>query len=136
MLRNDRLVGIAKAYCDIYPSMNLRTLASFSLSAANGSHRAAATPGKQKQTAHGILFAGGAALTSAPEVQAAVTTLCGVRRIKTGKVTIFLNAVHATKVLQAAEKREQKRLEGIEEQKRKDAKKGVNSTLRWRKHLP
>jgi hypothetical protein len=121
----ERPFGIAKAYCDIYPSMNLRTLASFSLSAANGSHRAAETMGKQKRTAHGVLFAGGAALKSAPEVQAAVTMLCGVRRIKKGKVTVFLDTIHATKVLEAADKREQKQLDGIEEQKRKDAKKGV-----------
>ncbi len=93
----ERPFGIAKVYCDIYPSMNLRTLASFSLSMANGSHRTAATPGKQKRTAHGTVFAGGAAFTAAPEVQAAVTTLCGVRRVKKGEVTIFLDRVHAAK---------------------------------------
>ncbi len=64
----ERPFGIAKAYCDIYPSMNLRTLASFSLSVANGSHRHAATAGKQKRTAHGFVFGGATAITSAPEV--------------------------------------------------------------------
>ena len=121
----ERPFGIAKAYCKIYPSMNLRTLASFSLSAANGSHRAAATPGKQKRTAHGTVFGGGAALTAAPEVQAAVTTLCSVRRVKKGKVTVFLDSNHAAKIVAAAARRERKRLEGIAEQQRKDAEKGV-----------
>ena len=60
-----------------------------------------------------------------PEVQAAVTSLCRVRRIKKGKVTVFLDADHATKIVDAAERRERKRLEGIEEQKSKDAEKGV-----------
>jgi hypothetical protein len=51
--------------------------------------------------------------------QTAVTTLCGVRRVKTGKVIVFLDADHATKILEAAERRERKRQEGIEEQKGK-----------------
>jgi hypothetical protein len=121
----ERPFGIAKAYCEIYPSMNLRTLAGFSLSMANGSHRAPSTPGKQRRTAHVSVFGGGSALTSSAEVRNAVTELCGVRRVKPGKVTIFLDAVHATKRLDAAGRRERKRVEGIEEQKRKDANKGV-----------
>ena len=103
----------------------LHTLASFSLSVANGSHRAAETAGKQKRTQHGTVFAGGAAYTAAPEVQAAVTTLCSVRRVKKGKVTVFLDSNHAAKIVAAAERRERKRLEGIAEQQRKDAEKGV-----------
>jgi hypothetical protein len=121
----ERPFGIAKAYCDIYPSMNLRTLASFSLSMANGSHRAAARTGKQQRTAHGTVFPGGAAFTAAPEVQGAVTSLCGVRRVKKGKVTIFLDSVYSVNTVVAAERRERKRIEGIAEQQRKDAAKGV-----------
>ncbi len=54
-----------------------------------------------------------------------------MRRIKKGKVTVFLDADHATKIVDAAERRERKRLEGIEEQKSKDAEKGVkfNTTM-------
>jgi antitoxin (DNA-binding transcriptional repressor) of toxin-antitoxin stability system len=59
------------------------------------------------------------------EVQAAVTTLCSVRRVKKGKVTVFLDSNHAAKIVAAAERRERKRLEGIAEQQRKDAEKGV-----------
>jgi hypothetical protein len=104
--------------------MNLRTLAGYSLSMANGSHRAPITAGKQRRT-HVSVFEGGSAFTSCAEVRNAVTQLCGVRRIKTGKVTICLDGVHDTKRLDAAGRREKKRVEGIEEQKRKDANKGV-----------
>ncbi len=58
----ERPFGIAKAYCMIYPSMNLRTLASYSLSMANGSHRAPGTNGKQKRAAHAGVFGGGCSL--------------------------------------------------------------------------
>jgi hypothetical protein len=83
------------------------------------------TSGKQKRTAHVSISTGGAALTSAGVIQNAVTQLCGVHRIKTGKVTLYLDAVHERKRLESAERRESKRVEGIEEQKRKDAAKGV-----------
>jgi hypothetical protein len=121
----ERPFGIAKAYCKIYPSMKLRTLASYSLSMANGSHRAPGTTGKQTRTKHVSVFTGGDAFTSASVIQNAVTQLCGVRRVKTGKVTMYLDAVHERKRLESAERRESKRVEGIDEQKRKDAAKGV-----------
>jgi hypothetical protein len=120
----ERPFGIAKAYCQIYPSMKLRTLASYSLSTGNGSHRAPGTTGKQKRTAHVSSFSGGAAFIAAPVVQNAVTQLCSVRWVKKGKVTLYLDAVHDRKRLESAERRESKRVEGIEEQKRKDANKG------------
>ena len=121
----ERPFGIAKAYCKIYPSMSLRTLAGFSLGIANGSHRAPGTRGKQKRTAHVEVFEGGAAYTSAPEVRTAVTKVCGVRRVKTGTVTMLLDKVYDTNCANAALRRETKRLDGIEEQRRKDATKGV-----------
>jgi hypothetical protein len=121
----ERPFGIAKAYCKIYPSMSLRTLAGYSLGIANGSHRAPGTRGKQKRTAHVKVFEGGAAFTSAPEVRTAVTKVCGVRRVKKGTVTILLDKVYDTNCENAALRRETKRLDGIEEQRRKDATKGV-----------
>ena len=105
--------------------MSLRTLAGFSLGIANGSHRAPGTRGKQKRTAHVEVFEGGAAYTSAPEVRTAVTKVCGVRRVKTGTVTMLLDKVFDTNCANAALRRETKRLDGIEEQRRKDATKGV-----------
>ncbi len=71
------------------------------------------------------VFEGGEAFISAPEVRTAVTTVCGVRRVKKGTVTILLDKVYDTNCENAALRRETKRLEGIEEQKRKDATKGV-----------
>jgi hypothetical protein len=130
----ERPFGIAKAYCDIYPSMNLRTLAGYSLSMANGSHQAPSTPGKQRRTAHVSVFGGGSALTSSAEVRNAVTELCGVRRVKAGKVTIFLDAVHATERIDAAGRRERKRVEGIEEQKEKMRTRARSLILPWKFH--
>ncbi len=98
----ERPFGIAKAYCKIYPSMSLRTLAGYSLRIANGSHRAPGIRGKQKRTAHVTVFHGGAAFTSAPEVRTAVTKVCGVRRGKTGMVTTLLDKVYDTKCDKAA----------------------------------
>ena len=105
--------------------MTLRNLAAFSLAMANGSHRAPGTTGKQERTAHVSVFNGGAAFTAGPDVRIAVTKLCGVRRIKTGSITRLLDEIHVSKKEQSLLRREAKRLEGIEEQKRKDATKGV-----------
>jgi hypothetical protein len=48
-----------------------------------------------------------------------------VRRIKTGSITTLLDEIHVSRKEQSLQRREAKRLEGIEEQKRKDATKGV-----------
>ncbi len=121
----ERPFGIAKAYCKIYPSMSLRTLAGFAPEIANGSHRAPGTRGKQKRTAHVKVFEGGAVFTSAPEVCTTVTKVCGVRRVKKGTITMLLDKVYDTNCDKAAHRRETKRLDGIEQQRRKDASKGV-----------
>jgi hypothetical protein len=87
--------------------------------------RAPGTRGKQKRTAHVKVFEGGAAFTSAPEVRKAVTKVCGVRRVKKGTVTMLLDKVYDTNCENAALRRETKRFDGIEEQRRKYATKGV-----------
>jgi hypothetical protein len=71
------------------------------------------------------VFEGGAAFTSQPEVRLAVTKVCGIRRVNKGTVTSLLDKVYATNCANAALRCESKRVEGIEEQKRKDAAKGV-----------
>jgi hypothetical protein len=121
----ERPFGIAKAYTNIYPSMSLRTLAGYSLGMANSSHRAPGTKGKQQRTAHLNVFEGGAAFTSSFEIRTAVTILCGVKRVKTGKVTLLLDSIYDTKREEARTNRETKRVSVIEEQRRKDAVKGV-----------
>ena len=105
--------------------MSLRTLAGFSLGLANSSHRAPGTKGKQQRTAHLNVFEGGAAFTSSFEIRTAVTNLCSVKRVKTGKVTLLLDTIHDTKREEATTNRETKRDAVIEEQRRKDAAKGV-----------
>ncbi len=105
--------------------MSLRTLAGYSLGMANSSHRAPGTKGKQKRTAHLNVFEGGAAFISSLEIRTAVTILCGVKRVKTGKVTLLLDTIYDTKREEARNNRETKRVSVIEEQRRKDAVKGV-----------
>ncbi len=112
----ERPFGIVKAYCKIYPSMSLRTLAGYSLGMANGSHRAPTTREKQQRTAHVQVFEGGADFTSAPEVRIAVKNVCGVRRVETGKVTSLLDKIYDTNRDEATQRRETERLEVIEAQ--------------------
>ena len=121
----ERPFGIAKAYTKIYPSMSLRTLAGYSLGMANNSHRAPGTKGKQQRTAHLNVFEGGAAFTSSIEIRTAVTNLCGVKRVRTGKVTLMLDTIYDEKLDEAQTNREKKRDAVIQEQRRKDAVKGV-----------
>ncbi len=91
--------------------MTLLTLAAFSLSMANGSHRAPGTTGKQQRTAHVSICNGRAAFTAALEVRIAVTKLCGVRRTKTGSITRLLDEIHESRKEQSLQRREAKRLE-------------------------
>ena len=105
--------------------MSLRTLAGYSLGMANNSHRAPGTKGKQQRTAHLNVFEGGAAFTSSIEIRTAVTNLCGVKRVRTGKVTLMLDTIYDEKLDEAKTNREKKRDAVIQEQRRKDAVKGV-----------
>ncbi len=54
-----------------------------------------------------------------------MTKVYGVRRVNKGTVTSLLDKVYATNCANAALRRESKRGEGIEEQKKEDAAKGV-----------
>ena len=54
-----------------------------------------------------------------------MTNLCGVKRVKTGKVTVLLDTIYDTKRDDARTNRETKRVSVLEEQRRKDAVKGV-----------
>jgi hypothetical protein len=56
-----------EAYMDIYQSMSLRTLAAFSLSMYNGSHRPAESKGKQKRTENKDIRSCGSALSAASD---------------------------------------------------------------------
>ena len=60
----ERPFAVAKAYLAIYASMDLATLAKFSLSVCNGSHRMAGPKGKQNKTKNRMVEAAGIAITS------------------------------------------------------------------------
>lgn len=64
-------------YPNPYPSMKLKTVAALSAAIVNGTHRAAHKVGKTTVPA-------GFAITAAPALQQAVSTLCGVRRRNPG----------------------------------------------------
>jgi hypothetical protein len=85
---------------------------------ANSTHRAPGTKGKQKRTTHVTVFEGGAAFTKCARQLRR-------RRVKTGNVTMLLDTIYDTKRDEARDRRETKRLDVIEEQRRKDATKGV-----------
>ena len=121
----ERPFGVAKAYMRIYQTLSLRTLASFSLSMCNGSHRPADCRGKQERTKHKSVRQAGSALTASPDLQQAVTRLCSVKRVHVGRVTAKLDAIFITNSQRADARREKKRLEDKEAAIRKIAKKGI-----------
>ncbi len=116
---------MAKAYMKIYQTLSLRTLASFSLSMCNDSHRPTSSQGKQGRTANKQGRSNGTALSAAPDLQRAITTLCSVKRVNVGKVTAKLDAIFATNTARADARRETKRKEEEEAATRKVAKKAV-----------
>ena len=70
----------AKAYLNLYPTMKLRSLAAFSASICNGTHRPKHGAGTQVKEA-------GLALTAPDTVKTAVSKLCGVRTKTPGVLT-------------------------------------------------
>ena len=102
--------------------MKLSTLANFTLSVCNGSHRLSEPKGKTKKTQHRSTVQAGIANTSDPRLQAAVTRLCAVRQVNAGAITTLLKN---------ANKRETQLANGLrianeEQEKAKMAKKHTN----------
>jgi hypothetical protein len=89
----------------MYARMHLATLAKFSLSVCNGSHRMAGPKGKQTKTKDRIVQEAGIAITSDPRLKAAVTRLCAVRRVRPGGIVLLLDAVYERDKLLASELR-------------------------------
>jgi hypothetical protein len=125
LLLNTFFLLIRLAYMKTYQSLSLRTLAAFSLSMSNGSHRPAECKGKQKRTENKDTRQCGVALTAASDLQKAITNLCGVRKVNIGKVTAKLDAIFLTNSARADARRETKRKEEEEAEMRKIHKKGV-----------
>ena len=104
----ERPFAVAKAYLNIYQSLSLRTLASFSLSMCNGSHRPAESQGKQERTRNKAVRQCGTALTAPTELQQVITRLCSVKRVNIGQITAKLDLKFETNTLSAAELRARK----------------------------
>jgi hypothetical protein len=104
---------LRSANMKIYQSLSLRTLAAYSLSMCNGSHRPAESEKRQCSVA----------LTAASELQIAITTLCSVRKVNIGKVTAKLDEMFVTNSARADARRETKRKKEEEAETRKIQKK-------------
>lgn len=118
----ERPFAVAKAFLNLYGRMKLSTLANFTLSVCNGSHRLSQPKGKTKKTQHRSTVQAGIAITSDPRLQAAVTRLCAVRQVNAGAITTLLKI---------ANKRETQLANGLrianeEQEKAKMAKKHTN----------
>ncbi len=121
----ERPFGIAKAYMNIYQSLGLRTLATFSLAMCTGSHRPGEAAGKQRRTQGQERRECGTSFRATPALQTTIAMLCSVRKVKVGKVTTRLDEIFATNVARQGERREQKRLNEEEAEKRKMQRKGA-----------
>ena len=122
---SERPFGVAKAYMNIYQSLSLRTLATFSLAMCTGSHRPADSRGKQSRTQGKERRQCGTALLATSDLQNAITKLCSVRKVNVGKVTAKLDEVFVTNLARQDTRRQQKRKDEEEAEKRKMQKKGV-----------
>ena len=109
--------------------MDLATLARFSLSVCNGSHRIGAPKGKQKQTKNRIVEEAGIAITSDLRLKAVITTLCAVRSRKPGGIVVLLGNVYNRDKLLSKELR----LQHQETEKAKMAKKHLNKAIKFNK---
>jgi len=110
---------------NIYQSLGLRTLATFSLAMCTGSHRPAESGGKQRRTQGQGRRECGSAFRATPALQTTITMLCSVRKVNVGKVTARLDEIFATNLARQGERREQKRLNEEEAEKRKMQRKGA-----------
>ena len=123
----ERPFAVAKACLSLYGRMNLATLARFSLSVCNGSHRMADPKGKQNKTRNRIVQEAGIAITSDPRVQAVVTRLCAVRRRKPGGVVVLLKDVYKRDQLLSKELR----LANEDKEKARMAQKHLNKAIKF-----
>ena len=86
----ERPFAVLKAFAKTYPALSLRNLAWLSHSLVNGTHRPASSFGKIKDRNGNQTREAGIALTAHPRLKIAVNTVCSVRRLKTGLVTIMV----------------------------------------------
>ncbi len=125
----ERPFAIVKAYLQIFPTMRLATLANFSLSMTNGSHRPAGTLGKTLKTQNKERAPPGIALTSPLQLQMAVTKVCGVRLINTGSVTKMMRETNANLMVLGDNRRKAKHKADMEQKAKLQFNKGVQHNI-------
>ena len=109
--------------------MKLGTLANFSLAITNGSHQAAGTMVKTLKTKDRVAKPAGTAVTSPPQLQLAVTKVCGTRRVKPGTVTALLRDKCTLDTLNADTRRNARMLDDLEKKARAHMKKGIKFNM-------
>ncbi len=125
----ERPFAIVKAYLQVFPTMRLATLAIFSLSMTNGSHRPAGTLGKTRKTQNRERVPPGIALTSPLLLKMAVTKVCGVRRKYTGSVTQMMRETNANLVVLGDNRRKAKHKADMEQKAKLQFNKGVQHNI-------
>ena len=105
--------------------MKLGTLANFSLAITNGSHQAAGTRGKTLKTKERVAKPAGIAVTSPPQLQLAVTKVCGTRRVHPGTVTALLREKCSLDTHNADERRNARMQADLDKKARGHMRKGI-----------
>jgi hypothetical protein len=110
----ERPFAVLRSYKRMYPSISIRNLSRLSQTLVSGSH----APAEKGQLA-------GVALTADPRLITCIGTLCGVRKVKIGKITEMLRAAHNVDMKDMIATRKRKGIEKYEANVRKKAKKAA-----------
>ena len=125
----ERPFAIVKAYLQVFPTMRLATLANFSLSMTNGSHRPAGTLGKTLKTKNKERQPPGIAINSPHQLKMAVTRVCGVRKRRTGSVTQLMRDTNANLMVLGDNRRKAKHKADMEQKAKLQFNKGVQHNI-------
>lgn len=125
----ERPFAIVKAYLQVFQTMKLSTLANYSLAMTNGSHRPAGTLGKTNKTKARTREPPGIAVTSPPMLKLAVTKLCGVRKHRTGLVTLLMREDNARLIVLADIRRKARHQAELAQKARTQQKKGIQHNI-------
>ena len=131
----ERPFGIVKAYLQVFTTMKLSTLANYSLALTNGSHRPAGTLGKTVKTKQRAREPPGIAVTSPHILKLAVTKVCGVRKRRTGSVTIIMREANANVIELADTRRKAKHKADMEQKARTHLNKGIQHNINMTEEL-
>ena len=110
----ERPFAVVRSYKRMYPAISIRNLSRLSQTLVSGSH----TPAEKGELA-------GVALTADPRLKTCIGTLCGVRKVKIGKITQMLRAAHTVDTKEMIATRKRKAIEKYQANVRKKAKKAA-----------